>query len=45
MRLIKWCLAVVVAASCVPKKLEVQKPIRVEEGERKLTENQTFSLL
>ncbi len=43
MRLIKWCLAVIVTASCVPKNLEVQKPLRVEEGERKLPEYSAYS--
>lgn len=43
MRLIKWFLATVVVASCVPKNLEVQNPIRVEEGERKLPEYNQYS--
>lgn len=43
MRILKWCLAVLVAVSCVPKNLEVQQPIRVEKGERKLPQYSSYS--
>lgn len=42
MRLLIWCLAVVTAVSCVPKNLEVQNPIKVEEGERKLPDYNVY---
>ena len=43
MRLLSWCLAAIIVASCVPKKLEVQNPIRVEKGERKAPEYNVYS--
>ena len=38
MRLLKLFL-IIITSSCIPKNIETQNPIRVEEGERKLTEN------
>ena len=44
MGLVKWCLVLGVAVTaCVPKNLEVLKPIRVEEGERKISESKIDS--
>jgi len=43
MRILKCCLAVLFAASCVPKNLDVQQAIRVEKGERKLPKYSRYS--
>ena len=43
MKLLVWCAVITAVVSCIPKNLEVQKPIRVEEGERQKPDYQVYA--
>lgn len=42
MKFLIYCFTVITVFSCVPKNLEVQQPIKIEEGERKLPKYNTY---